>query len=263
MEISAQKSPLLDSAKQSSRYFSFFCRLSSLARVFPHDSQHATTYPASQPAYHLCSNIPAAFIPGVRCGGLASETLVWDEGTAPAGTRGRLSRQWLLSYVEAIMLASLVEFLDDNNVNYRIISHEKSYTAQGTAARAHVPGQEFAKTVILIVDERTVMAVLPAYAHVDTDAVKAALGAESVRLAREPEIRLRFPDCELGAMPPFGNLYGMAVILDESLSCNRELAFNAGSHEELLILPYEDFVTLLAPRVTSFAAQLQLAATAR
>jgi Ala-tRNA(Pro) deacylase len=163
---------------------------------------------------------------------------------------------------EAIMLANLVRFLDENNVNYRIVSHVKSYTAEGTAARAHVPGQEFAKTVILNVDERTVMAVLPAFAHVDTNAVKAALKANSVRLATEPEIRWRFPDCEIGAMPPFGNLYGVEVILEEGLSCNRELALNAGSHEEMLVLPYEDYVTLVEPRILRFAAQLHFEAKA-
>jgi Ala-tRNA(Pro) deacylase len=162
---------------------------------------------------------------------------------------------------EAIMLASLVQFLDENNVNYRIVSHAKSYTAQGTAARVHVPGQEFAKTVILNVDDKTVMAVLAAFAHVNTEAVRAALKAKSVRLETESEIRRQFPDCELGAMPPFGNLYGVEVLLEEGLSCNRELAFNAGSHEEVLEMPYEDFVTLIKPRIVSFAAQAHVAAS--
>jgi len=149
-------------------------------------------------------------------------------------------------------LNKLREFLDANHVKYQIIQHSKAYTAQEIAARAHVSGQELAKTVMLKIDSGLVMAVLPASDHVDIAAVKKQTGAENVRLASELEFNGCFPDCETGAMPPFGNLYGLTVFVEESLARDKQIVFNAGSHTELMQLAYEDFARLVQPQVMAF-----------
>jgi Ala-tRNA(Pro) deacylase len=149
-------------------------------------------------------------------------------------------------------LAKLREFLDANHVKYQIIEHSKAYTAQEIAARSHVSGQELAKTVMLKIDGNLAMAVLPASEHVDAAALKKQIGAESVRLATELEFNGQFPDCETGAMPPFGNLYGLPVFVEEVLTRDQQIAFNAGSHIELMRLAYEDFARLVQPRVMKF-----------
>jgi Ala-tRNA(Pro) deacylase len=141
----------------------------------------------------------------------------------------------------------LREFLDANSVKYLVISHSVAYTAQGVAALAHVPGKELAKTVMILVDGRLAMAVLPASAWVDLHKLKRYLGADLVELASEGEFRDRFPDCEVGAMPPFGNLYGMAIFANDRLADDREISFNACSHRELLRLRYSDFRDLVHP----------------
>jgi Ala-tRNA(Pro) deacylase len=145
------------------------------------------------------------------------------------------------------------EFLDTNRINYSSIIHPTSYTAQGTAAYAHVSGKELAKTVIVRTDSQLAMAVLPASAQLDLSGLKKATKAKQVSLAAEPEFELKFPDCDLGAMPPFGNLYGMAVYVDEMLTYDKEIAFNAGSHSELVRMKYEDFERVVNPIVGRFA----------
>ncbi|SRR6266404_3223373 len=112
----------------------------------------------------------------------------------------------------------LKEFLDSQNIKYVAISHSKAYTAQGIAALTHISGKELAKTVILKIDDALAMAVLPASYNVDLSLLKAAAGAKAVALAGETEFKDRFRDCETGAMPPFGNLCGMPVLAEESLS---------------------------------------------
>jgi Ala-tRNA(Pro) deacylase len=147
----------------------------------------------------------------------------------------------------------LIELLDRHAVKYTILTHSVAYTAQGLAALTHTPGKELAKTVIVDMDGALAMAVLPASGTVDVGELRAATGAESVTLAKEPEFKQWFPDCETGAMPPFGNLYGMAVFVDESLTKDKEIAFNAGSHRELMRLAYEDFARVVKPTVLHFA----------
>lgn len=147
----------------------------------------------------------------------------------------------------------LREFLDLNNIKYMTISHSLAYTAQEIAATSHIPGQELAKTVILRIDDDFAMAVLPASHQVDLSALKAATGASEVRLATETEFMDLFPDCELGAMPPFGNLYDMAVYVDETLEKDDTIAFNACSHKQLVQLAYDDFEHLVRPTVLRFA----------
>jgi len=149
-------------------------------------------------------------------------------------------------------ISKLKAFLDAQNVKYQTIYHSPAYTAQEIASRAHVPGKQMAKTVVLKIDGELALAVLPASEHVDTFALKNAVEAESVRLATEFEFKDRFPDCEVGAMPPFGNLYGLPVFVDQSLTEDDEIAFSAGSHRELMRLAYADFSHLVQPRVAHF-----------
>ena len=151
-------------------------------------------------------------------------------------------------------LSMLREFLDRNRIQYLVISHSVAYTAQGIAALTHTPGKELAKTVMVMIDGRLAMAVVPASLRVDLYRLQKYLGAESVELASEYEFRDRFPDCETGSMPPFGNLYGMKVFADESLAHDKEIAFNAGSHRELVRMSWEDYVALVEPKIVGIAA---------
>jgi len=147
----------------------------------------------------------------------------------------------------------LKEFLDTNNIKYVSITHSKAYTAQGIAAAAHISGKELAKTVMITIDGEIAMAVLPASETVNVDALKTALRATKVDLSSERQFRDRFVDCELGAMPPFGNLYGLKVYVDETLTHDKEIAFNAGTHLELIKLAYTDFANLVKPAVLRFS----------
>jgi len=151
-------------------------------------------------------------------------------------------------------LPKLKEFLDSHHVKYVVISHSVAYTAAGIAGLTHIPGRELAKTVIVKIDGALAMAVVAASQRVDLTLLKAAAGAKSADLATENEFKESFPDCEVGAMPPFGNLYGMPVFADESLSLDKEIAFNAGSHRELVRLAWEDFEKLVQPRLIRVAA---------
>jgi Ala-tRNA(Pro) deacylase len=147
----------------------------------------------------------------------------------------------------------LREFLDGQGIKYVTVSHPVAYTAQETAALTHVVSKELAKTVIVKVDGALAMAVLPASYEVDLSRLRAATGARTISLAKEKEFKNQFPECEIGAMPPFGNLYGMAVFVDESLAKDKEIAFNAGSHNELVRLFYDDFERLVKPTVLKFS----------
>jgi len=149
--------------------------------------------------------------------------------------------------------SKLREFLDEKGVRYTITTHRVAYTAREIAGLAHVSSQELAKTVIVKVDGSLAMAVLPASYEVDLSSLGGAIGARMVTLAKESEFQDRFPDCEIGAMPPFGNLYGMAVYVDESLTKDKDIVFNAGSHNELIQLSYADFERLVHPQVLKFS----------
>ena len=133
------------------------------------------------------------------------------------------------------------------------ISHAVAYTAREIAALTHISNKELAKTVMVKIDSELVMAVLPASYDVDLSSLRTATGARSVSLAKEAEFKDRFPECEIGAMPPFGNLYGMPVYVDESLTKDKDIAFNAGSHNELLQVCYADFERLVKPTVLKFS----------
>lgn len=146
----------------------------------------------------------------------------------------------------------LKEFLDSQSVKYITITHSTGYTAQEIAQSAHIPGKELAKTVIVIIDGKTAMAVLPANYAIDFDYFQKETGAKKVELASENQFKNMFPDCEIGFMPPFGNLYGMEVYVDKHLAEDKEIAFNAGVHWELFRMSYQDFERLVKPKVLRF-----------
>jgi Ala-tRNA(Pro) deacylase len=148
----------------------------------------------------------------------------------------------------------LEEFLDGKGINYVRITHSTAYTAQETAVAAQIPGKGLAKTVILKTDGKMIMAVLPASRKLDLGLLREAIGANTVEIANETEFKDMFPECDIGAMPPFGNLYGMDVISERILAENEEIAFNAGSHTELVKLSYKDFLELVKPKVASFSS---------
>ncbi|HTS78250.1 MAG TPA: YbaK/EbsC family protein [Bryobacteraceae bacterium] len=148
-------------------------------------------------------------------------------------------------------IKKLKEFLDENEISYETISHSTAYTAQEIASLTHIKGIELAKTVMVKIDGGLAMAVLPASYQVDLALLKEAAGAKTVELATEAEFRSRFPECEVGAMPPFGPLYGMPVYVDESLTQDKSIAFSAGSHHELIRLFVDDFLRLVRPKIVT------------
>ena len=149
----------------------------------------------------------------------------------------------------------LIEFLDSNKVKYVIISHSTAYTAQDIAAMTKIPGKELAKTVMVKLDGKMAMAILPASYKVNFDYLKKSAGVKKVELATEKEFKEMFPECDTGAMPPFGNLYNLDVYSTESLAEDEEIVFNAGSHTELIRMAYKDFEQLVKPKVMKFSTR--------
>ncbi len=145
----------------------------------------------------------------------------------------------------------LKKFLDSNNVKYVSISHSPAYDAQRIAESTHIPGKELAKTVIVRIDDQFAMAVLPASSREHLGHLKVAVSASHVELATEAEVENLFPDCEKGAMPPFGNLYDINVYVADQLTEDKEIAFSAGSHTEVVRMSYKDFDRLVMPKITA------------
>ena len=143
----------------------------------------------------------------------------------------------------------LREFLDDKNVRYVVITHSPAYTAQEIAAAAHLPGRELAKAVVVHLDQSPALAVVPATKQIDFDKLRDAACVRQAALATEDDFAKMFPGCELGAMPPFGCLYDLPTFADESLTEDETIAFNAGSHSELIQLTFEDYRALVEPMV--------------
>jgi Ala-tRNA(Pro) deacylase len=152
------------------------------------------------------------------------------------------------------MSARLKSYLDENHVHYTIMSHSPAYTAQAAAATLHVPGKELAKSVVVAVGEQTALAVLPAAFHVSLKKL-GELAGKPARLATEQEFLSLFPDCELGAMPPFGQLYKLPVFADRSLEADEEIVFNAGTHRDAVRMKFADFKRLVRPKVGDFASK--------
>ncbi len=141
----------------------------------------------------------------------------------------------------------LKQMLDERHIKYISINHSPAYTARETAASTFVPRREFAKTIIVDLDGEKVMAVVSASRHVDISSLRSLAGASEARLATEDEFKALFPDCELGAMPPFGSLYDMRVYVDEMVTEVDDLCFNAGSHEQIMRMSCVDYLEFEQP----------------
>ena len=147
------------------------------------------------------------------------------------------------------ILKKLKELFDEGKISYEVYNHPLAYTAQEIAERQHFSGKEMAKVVILKVDGGLIMAVVTASQKVHLNTVKANLAAHEVRLATEDEFISKFPDCEIGSMPPFGNLFGLPVCVDPAVEKDESIYFNAGNHVQTVKLRYKDFEKLVNPRV--------------
>ncbi|MDX2504468.1 MAG: YbaK/EbsC family protein [Gammaproteobacteria bacterium] len=154
----------------------------------------------------------------------------------------------------------LTHFLDERDVKYVTINHSRAYTAQEIAESAHVSGNDFAKVVMIKADEEMTMAVLPAPDKIDLKLLRQALGVRSVFFADENDFQDHFPGCEVGAMPPFGNLYGIRVIAAQTLCDCKVISFNSGLHTEIIQMEYEDYIKLVNPEIMDFTHHIRLAA---
>ena len=142
--------------------------------------------------------------------------------------------------------------LDASKVRYTVAKHPVAYTAQEIAAAQHVPGRQLAKSVLVKTDRGPALAVLPAVHLIDLKKLKTVLRAKQLSIAKEADIRQQFPDIEVGAMSPFGNLYGVPVVVDRGLSEAEQIVFNGGTHTETIKMRYHDFATLVSPKLASF-----------
>lgn len=152
----------------------------------------------------------------------------------------------------------LKEYLEENKVPYTHCTHHLAYTAQEVAAAQHVPGREVAKTIVLKADDQFLMVILPAVLKINLKVVREALTYKQIEFATEKEFASLFPDSEVGAMPPFGNLYGLPVYVDPSLSANEEIIFNAGTHVETIRMKYRDFERLAQPKMIDATVGLKV-----
>jgi Ala-tRNA(Pro) deacylase len=147
----------------------------------------------------------------------------------------------------------LEQYLGANEASYKVQHHAEAFTALEVAEREHIPGFLLAKVVMAFADGELVMLVLPATYNVDLAKVATALAVGSVRLAHEDEFAHVFPDCEVGAMPPFGNLYSVPVYVDRSLTEDETIVFQAGTHTDTMSMKYADYDLLVQPTVAEFA----------
>ena len=146
-----------------------------------------------------------------------------------------------------VVSRKIKEYLDNNGVEYKVLIHPTAYTAQEIAAATHVSGKELAKAIMVNADGRMVMVVLPSTHKIDFDKIKQALNAKKVNLATEEEFRELFPDCEIGAQPPFGNLYNVDVLAADSLAKADDITFNAGTHTDVITIHRSDWERLVKP----------------
>ncbi|MBP1684673.1 MAG: YbaK/prolyl-tRNA synthetase associated region [Deltaproteobacteria bacterium] len=153
------------------------------------------------------------------------------------------------------ILTKLRDYLDRSAVGYEVISHRQAFTAQEVAQAEHISGKELAKVVMLRSGKHFSMVVLPAPLRVDLDKAKAAMQMPDLVLATEDEFAGLFPQCEPGAMPPFGNLYDLPVYVDESLTKDESIVFNAGNHTQTVRMQYADFARLVQPTIVAVAAK--------
>lgn len=149
--------------------------------------------------------------------------------------------------------STIHEFLHQAHVPYTVVPHRAAFTAQEEAAATHVPGRDWAKVVVCFIDGEPVEAVVPAPSIVNLDRLLDLAGGKEIRVADESELRRLFPDCEVGAMPPFGPLYGHTVYVDAVLALEPEIVFNAGTHRDAIVMRWNDFMKMVNPLVGRFA----------
>ena len=145
------------------------------------------------------------------------------------------------------------KYLDENNIKYVCIKHSEAYTSEEIAECSHIPGDVMAKTVIFEIDGKHAMAVVPSTYHVDFTILEKELGAKRISLATEESFKNKFPDCEPGAMTPFGNLYNMNVYVSKSLLNDEMIFFNAGTHRDLIGVKFLDFWNMVKPELLEFS----------
>lgn len=151
------------------------------------------------------------------------------------------------------VIATIHQFLGEAHVPYTVMPHRPAFTARDEAAATSVPGRDWAKVVVCFVDGEPIEAVVPAPSFVDLGRLLELGGGRAIRLAEEEELRRLFPECETGAMPPFGPLYGQTVYVDAALASEPEIVFNAGTHRDAIAMRWSDFVKLVNPIVGKFA----------
>ena len=148
------------------------------------------------------------------------------------------------------------EFLDCQGARYAVITHSPAFTAQEVAASAHVPGKDMVKVVVVLIDERLALAAVPATSELDTDRLRTAAGAREVSIASEWEFDSRFPGCELGAMPPIGPLFGLETFMERALAKEAWIAFNAGTHRDVIAMPFSEYRRVSHPKLVHIARAL-------
>jgi len=154
-----------------------------------------------------------------------------------------------------MILRKLTEFLNGKSIKYTVITHSEAFTAREIATIAHIPGKELAKTVLIKLDGKMTMAVVPASEMIDFKQLKRVMESKHADLATEAEFKDLFPECEVGAMPPFGNLFDLNVLVTESIALDEEIVFNAGTHRELIRMKYSDFEQLVKPTILRFSVK--------
>lgn len=147
------------------------------------------------------------------------------------------------------------EFLDGNHARYVMIHHSPAYTAQELAHSMHLPGKFLAKTVVVKLDERVALAVVPANKDVDLDQLRHETGARQAQIAEPADFVDRFTDCQLGTVPPFGNLFGVDAYVDRDIAKMDQVAFTAGTHSDAIAMTFADYRRLAHPRLMKIAAE--------
>jgi Ala-tRNA(Pro) deacylase len=165
-----------------------------------------------------------------------------------AGT-SRSRGRWIVAVCKRLQ-----EYLDTHSVRYQLITHPEAFTSQEVAAASHISGRDIAKVVLVKRGGQLAMVVLPAACKVGVDRLARLIGSPQVALAREEDFEGLFTDCDTGAMPPFGNLYGLEVYVDDELASREHLIFQAGNHRELVSIPYRDYERLVQPKVTELCS---------
>ena len=158
--------------------------------------------------------------------------------------------------MEMTILKKLKDYLEKNGVSYEVGFHPEVFTAQEIAATQHIPGKEMAKVVMVKADGKMLMLVLPASYQIDMKKLKKVLKAKKVGISKEKQFEELFPDCEVGAMPPFGNLYNLEVWADQVLTEDASIVFQAGNHIETVRIKYSDYARLVNPKVGDFSIHL-------